>query len=53
MFQRILKAQFIPLTWISPPCEALLRRMLCVDPAQRIDIPGVLSDPWFRQGEVA
>ena len=40
MFQRILKAELIPLAWVSAPCADLLRQMLCVDPAQRIDIPG-------------
>ena len=51
MFQRILRADFIPLTWISPLCADLLALLLCVDPASRITMDQLLCHPWFIEGE--
>ena len=53
MFQRILRADFIPLTWISPLCAELLALLLCVDPAQRITMDQLLCHPWFVDGAPA
>lgn len=45
IFPRILAADYdVPAA--SPECLHLLRRLLCSDPAQRIDIPGIMHDPW-------
>ncbi|KAF6250539.1 kinase-like domain-containing protein [Scenedesmus sp. NREL 46B-D3] len=35
---------------LSRDCQALLRRLLHPDPAQRIKMDGVLRDPWFLTG---
>lgn len=34
---------------VSPECQALLRRVLAVDPAARPALGGIMQDPWFRQ----
>jgi len=33
----------------SPACINLLRKMLVIDPRQRISLEGIMADPWFRQ----
>ena len=53
MFQRILRADFIPLTWISPLCAELLALLLCVEPAKRITMDQLLCHPWFVDGAPA
>ena len=50
MFQRILRADFIPLTWISPLCAGLLAQLLCVNPSQRITMDQLLRHEWFVEG---
>lgn len=35
---------------LTSECTDLLRQLLHADPHQRIDIAGILADPWFRKG---
>lgn len=38
---------------VSPACRDLLARIFVVDPAQRIDMVGVVGHPWFQEGLAA
>lgn len=48
LFQKISSGTYTIPDYISPGARSLLRRMLVVDPLQRLDVEGIMQDPWFR-----
>eukprot|EP00184_Porphyridium_aerugineum_P006864 CAMPEP_0184707390 /NCGR_PEP_ID=MMETSP0313-20130426/37244_1 /TAXON_ID=2792 /ORGANISM="Porphyridium aerugineum, Strain SAG 1380-2" /LENGTH=1578 /DNA_ID=CAMNT_0027168965 /DNA_START=402 /DNA_END=5138 /DNA_ORIENTATION=+ len=53
LFQKILSAQITYPEWFSGEVVDLLKRMLCVNPIQRISIPEIKKHPWYTKSQVA
>lgn len=53
LFDQIMKGEYEPLptSGMSADAQDLLRRMLVVDPAQRITVAAILEHPFCRRGE--
>jgi serine/threonine-protein kinase SRK2 len=47
MFERIIAADYAPITHVSEACQDLLRRMMTSDPKNRISVQGIMQHPWF------
>jgi carbon catabolite-derepressing protein kinase len=47
LFARIAKGQYTIPTWFSPGPANLIRKMLVVNPVQRVTIEEIRQDPWF------
>uniref|UniRef100_A0A061S7T9 non-specific serine/threonine protein kinase n=1 Tax=Tetraselmis sp. GSL018 TaxID=582737 RepID=A0A061S7T9_9CHLO len=50
LFRAITQAEYETPPWFSPRVCGLLRRMICVDPAQRITVEQLRRDPWVCEG---
>ncbi|KAG0466342.1 hypothetical protein HPP92_017922 [Vanilla planifolia] len=50
MYRKIYRGEYRCPKWTSPDLRRLLSRLLDTNPATRIDIDGILRDPWFRRG---
>lgn len=44
----VTAAHFQLPTWVSAECEALIRKMIVVNPQKRISIRGIKKDPWLQ-----
>lgn len=49
LFQKIKKGKFKMPSYLSSPCQDLIRQLLIVDPLKRITVPEILRHPWFAQ----
>lgn len=49
LFKKISLGQYHIPDYVSPGARALLKKMLVVDPLQRITVTGIMEDPWFKE----
>lgn len=49
LFSKIKRGKFKMPSFLSGPCQDLIRSMLVVDPLRRITIPEIKNHPWFVQ----
>lgn len=47
MFERIMVADYPPVSHISEECRDLLERILTPSPLKRITVAGIMAHPWF------
>jgi serine/threonine protein kinase len=50
LFEHITKADYVTPPWFSEELCALLRKILCVNPAERITLEQLAVDPWVTAG---
>lgn len=48
LFQQITNGRYLIPPYLSRECRALIRRILCVKPDQRITIEEILGHPWMQ-----
>jgi tRNA A-37 threonylcarbamoyl transferase component Bud32 len=51
--RKIVKGKFDLPSWVPDPCKDLIRRMLTVDPSQRITIENVSLHPWVLRSSTS
>ncbi|XP_074556249.1 CBL-interacting serine/threonine-protein kinase 5-like [Curcuma longa] len=49
MYKKVLKAKYQIPPWFSGDASHLVSRLLVVNPDERISIPAILQDPWFKK----
>ena len=48
LFEQIQKGDYYLPKHLSPECQDLIRKMMCVDPEKRITAAGILKEPWMQ-----
>ncbi|KZT25853.1 Pkinase-domain-containing protein [Neolentinus lepideus HHB14362 ss-1] len=48
MREMVIKGKFEDPEWLSDDARDLIKRILVKDPSQRLQIPQILSHPWFK-----
>lgn len=50
LYQKICRADYRCPPWFSSEAQMMIKRILTSNPKNRITIPEILKDPWFRKG---
>eukprot|EP00755_Sulcionema_specki_P036743 Sspe_Gene.107560::Locus_85757_Transcript_1_1_Confidence_1.000_Length_1926::g.107560::m.107560 len=49
--KKVKEGFFVVPRHVSRDCDRLIHRMMELDPERRIDIAGVMQDPWYKSGD--
>jgi 5'-AMP-activated protein kinase catalytic alpha subunit len=48
LYQKILNAEYQIPDFVSDSCQDLIRKILCTEPTDRLDIEGIRAHPWYQ-----